>query len=917
MLSRKRKRATKVCDFCKRRKVKCDRGSPCSSCVKYNNRNCHYEEITITIPKPDAAGESELQNIPVTDDPIKAEIILLKQKLRNLEESVVPNEEALAKDGSHFFDMDKGLPSPNFAIGKSLESLYANNPYHSDSDEINFSEGYTPIYDRGVAGRKYYGPLSFYSLVKVDPALTKLHDTIKRNKTSIFKIPQQEDNAKEELFRAKLTDMEGENLTRPYDASVGNKLVHLKTNMPEKQMNCIGLGLSFYQGEINQELELLKKIELILPNKRVIWKLFRRYFNCIYQHLPIFDEVVFQEQIEVLIGYESDREERVLNLKIQRKLDFLILGQLLVVLRFAYLSLFSNIIAVNVANYVTDDPNPLAQEIKFLLNNPVNIETINLAHECLNQFNLFGSINLSMLQLAMAIKYYHQYAPEDGDGAESGEAQAFSSLLVSMSHSLGLHRDPDNFPEVFTDQRLNNLCRKLWYTLIIGDSESSLFSGQPMSIIYDRFDTKPPQFRAGSANVRDLRIEERVCTCFEDSEAIFDFLGLIINMISKIRGVLKVSDVVNKLNELETGLLVSSNQIWHHLNYKELSSEEIFFKIIKMKVYFKLNNYVMAICFHLFNFYEKKRKPAHAFYYLKKVLALSVSELLPFYYQLLNQSDIMLKGGTDLFITPGFELAIHKSLVMLFSIYIRIKSSLVSIETNYDVNHFQVHESSICNRYKMLTYFGDLVRKCIDYFIKAISNLSHRYFYAWKVSKIQHMIIRIMEEEKFFSKGFLHVETNGFKFSNEMIIDLTDLLKKSLKKVKYYSSKKNQSPYFSSIDADDLDSEVGSNNSYDISSKSTSTDIGNNDYIPDDQIDTLWFKMISMKRQDASSSNKFDFFSNSFPDSQGVSNHNLENWLGSNPDKNGTVNDNTDFQEQLITDTIDPISLEELLRDLM
>lgn len=905
---RKRMRSTKVCDFCKKRKVKCNRESPCSTCIQYNNRNCHYEEvITITIQNPEVGKENESQNIPATDHPIKAEIMLLKQKLRNLEKSVVPNEEAVSNDNSHFYGLEIGLPIPNFAKGRNLESLFGKNPYYSDSDEINFSEGYTPMYDNGSTGRKYYGPLSFYSLVKVDPALRNLHETLIRNKISISKIPQQNDNASEELFVSKLTDMQGDNLTSPYNVNMDNKnmLSHLKTNITEKQMNFITLGVSLFLGGMYQEFDLLKKIELVLPSKRVIWILFRRYFDIIYQHLPIFDEIVLQEQIEVLIGCESDKDEKIVDLKIKRNLDFLILGQLLVVLRFAYLTLFTNIVAVNVANSITDDPNPVAQEIKFLLNNPISIETINLAHECLNQFNLFGSINLSILQLAMAINYYHQYAPEDGFGVESGEAQASSSLLVGMAQSLGLHRDPDNFPEVCTDQRMNNLYRKLWYTLMIRDSESSLFCGLRMNIIYDEYDTKPPQFKPKSANIRNLKIEERVCTCYEGTEFIFGPLSQMFNMISKIRGTLKVSDVVKKLNEFELKFLATRySEIWHHLDYKALTSEEIYFKIIKMKVYFKLNNYIMAICFHLFNYYESKKSPTHAFFYLKKVITLSAYELLPFYYQLLNQSDIILKGGTDLIITPGFVLAIHKSLVILSSLYIRVKSSLCLIEKNYEVNDFQAHEISISERFKKLLYFKELIKKIIDYFIKAISNLSHRYLYAWKVLKTQHMIIRITEDKKYFKTSYLLTDTNGFKFSNEMIDDLTGLLNESLQRVNYYSCKKDQDSNFS-----------GSNSSYNVSNKGNSSDI-EGDSIFDHQIDSFWFKVISMKNQDSSMSNNFDFLSNSFPESLGFSNYNSDNnWAESLSEKNGGINENFDFNEDQLN--VDKITVEDLLRDFL
>lgn len=37
------------------------------------------------------------------------------------------------------------------------------------------------------------------------------------------------------------------------------------------------------------------------------------------------------------------------------------------------------------------------------------------------------------------------YAPEDGDGADGGDAQVLTAMLIQMAYSLGLNREPDNF----------------------------------------------------------------------------------------------------------------------------------------------------------------------------------------------------------------------------------------------------------------------------------------------------------------------------------------------------------------------------------------------------------------------------------------------------------------------------------------
>ena len=88
--------------------------------------------------------------------------------------------------------------------------------------------------------------------------------------------------------------------------------------------------------------------------------------------------------------------------------------------------MFSYDLAVNEVNFETEDPSPRAQETKYLLNNVINIDVINVAQECLDQFNLMRNCNLTLMQLALLTRLYHQFAPEDGDGIDGGDSQIFN-----------------------------------------------------------------------------------------------------------------------------------------------------------------------------------------------------------------------------------------------------------------------------------------------------------------------------------------------------------------------------------------------------------------------------------------------------------------------------------------------------------
>lgn len=108
--SKKRNRITLSCNYCKKRKVKCDRGQPCSSCVKYNvpglceyngfvnSENQHIGELPpFTIQNTNGLKRGKFvvneesfeslgpQNGEVT---VQTELEMLKDKIRQIEASI-------------------------------------------------------------------------------------------------------------------------------------------------------------------------------------------------------------------------------------------------------------------------------------------------------------------------------------------------------------------------------------------------------------------------------------------------------------------------------------------------------------------------------------------------------------------------------------------------------------------------------------------------------------------------------------------------------------------------------------------------------------------------------------------------------------------------------------------------------------
>lgn len=164
---------------------------------------------------------------------------------------------------------------------------------------------------------------------------------------------------------------------------------------------------------------------------------------------------------------------KIKKLQLEKRLDFAVLGSLLIVLKFAYSSLISN-----------DENFPgfpeRTEEEKYLLNNPLSDDIINVAQLCLNQFKLLRRCALSIFQCALLMREYQKVDGCDGFG--DGGSQIYTGMLIQMGVSIGLNRDPSKFHSTVGDSKMGNLWRKIWYGLISADNYQYMLTGTPRSI---------------------------------------------------------------------------------------------------------------------------------------------------------------------------------------------------------------------------------------------------------------------------------------------------------------------------------------------------------------------------------------------------------------------------------------------------
>ncbi|KAI5959934.1 uncharacterized protein KGF55_005166 [Candida pseudojiufengensis] len=983
-----RARTVKVCDFCRKRKVKCDLGNPCSTCVKYKKSPCIYSDFptssittnsntekqdnefvfenngtqrsripsnstistlnsngsrvgsifsnslsrTTTLSNENEIGNNEEVNNdndydipeeyepshPTTSStipqPVSDELSFLKQKLQDLEEKfqIQTQSQQNSSNTSPFNNSNTNQISPNsnnysnkdILINKlDPQDLLGHNPYESENDWFNFFEGYNPTNSKEQFRKKNYGPLNWVTLLKIDSAINSVWSEMANLKKQMkergfvhgFQITDQSAQVDKD-FSEKAYDDEGNNDVKPFtefdniNKPIKSKLIMSQSKLNEKAM-C--LGLSFYKGGLDTEVELVEKIRLVLPKQKVIWILFKRFFSHLYVAMPVIDQMILKSELEKLIGKENYQNNEV-NVKITKKLDFANLGILLIILRFSYISLFSQDSSINEINFQTNDPSK--QQIKFLLNNPINLDVINVAKLCLDQFNIMRGSNLTLLQLALLFRLYNYYAPEAGDGIDGGDAQIFNATLIQMAMSIGLHREPDKFKNNDTsgnDDRLDNLGRKIWYYLLIQDMNNSMANGSPCTINFNSFDTKPPFYRPGNENVLDIEIEKVACGCFPNFDNTYEPMSETFNTIFSIKNSINMIELTKRLNHMELHFKEKHNNLTlkygNSLNDENSNSTNILMpSTIKLKIYFTGNFFLVSIYLYLFNFYEKRKNLKLSFYYLKKMISIIIYDVMPFFVECINHKKNMFKSSIDLIATPSFLTAAHKSVIVLTSFYLRIKFWICNLEKKYNHNTKLRSNDEQDNSYKLhfqkLINLENLILKSIDIFRNGIAKLSYRYYYAWRITKAQNFLRTSFNDEFFKNYQPTNASFKDQILNNEMLEQLEYIFEKSILQVnkikkQYKLDKLNFEPENKNNNLNNLN--YNNNQNLNHRNSTSSGNSSDNEYHrPNDQIDSIWLQMMNLKND-----NNFNFNLNS-----NFNNTNLSSNLKYNDQVNNTMN---------------------------
>lgn len=823
---RRRSNNTSVCKFCRRRKVRCDKGNPCSACVKYGNSICEYPSEpglrAVDKPEKNNYGESVLQldlirplkrskgsassNSSVGsngslgllgssassnhDSLMHSELEFLKKKISMLENSV-----SLSKHSSlstHAEQKKQFHPIWYTEDPENFSFMLGVNPCVSESQYFSFHKSYLPFISMGSSAPRHYNPLSWVSLIKADSSLSQMfsfkhsqkHHTCYHNK-----VPN---GPSERVFNDKFKKFldedsaYNESIETPSQQDESKQKLFLLLNQRAKSV-----GLTIYEGNLDAEHNLLKKVLMLLPSRKVIWLLIDRFFERVYPFFPFLDQMDFESIVTKILGSSSREDVEVKFLHIDKKIEVVYLGMILLVLRFAYLTLFTNKDSVNEANLYSNDPSPEAQELRYLLDNPIDIDVFGLAQRCATHFGYQRYLNIPILQLSLFLRLYNTYAPENGEGADDTNTHGYTAKIVDMAINLGLHREPDNFRSKIRSEKMNHLCRKIWWYLVTVDMNSGLSNGCHLLINKSQFDTRVPFHVPGAENCKDAKLEKAICVNYLRFEQQYDKLYNVVSMISDVRTPLLMKDFCERLSSLEKTVVEHLGTLTaetFELNFRQNREEELE-NACTLKIGFHAVFFLISINLHFFNHYEKMGEMDLAYYYLKKLLNVSVRRMLPFYDFYIEESSEIFKRTCDLAITPSFLTLVHKCTITLHCVMVRSRFSVLQYENLSTHQRDLLQNPEYAKRYNLLVQNCELGEACLKLFIKNVSCLTSRYYYSWRYVAAQKKLTSIRGGTDYYLQWCKGKECYQ-ALTNDMLEDLNDIFKDAIQTTKKNKAEK-------------------------------------------------------------------------------------------------------------------------------
>lgn len=777
---RRRNKPSFSCTNCKARKVKCNRDQPCSSCVRSRlNESCVFsvKKSANMVSRSNSTVENGNKSLAIN------ELQALKDKINQLEKS-------LSESSSN---QDIGERSPlvleDSSDGTQKEIKILEIPPVDSDNSFNIYEGYCSLYIKEPYRRVNFGPLTWLCFMNKDPWLrvlckyTNEHDDsciciytkkiprINKKDSSVFSSSENDElkggKISEKVFRRRLLEQLGYDELAPFKSPNNIKPEEFIKQSKSLNSSSIAFARALIDGKFDAELHLFEKIKRVTPKKKALWSLVDIFFERLYPFMPYLDQKSFITTLTKIFGPVSYVDEPVEEISLKRKLDLAIVAQFLIIIRLTYLSLFSNRECVN--EYVMNTPTTqgASYDYRYLLSTPVNLTTIDVAQKCIDTFQFSRKSNLMVLQALLFMRIYRKLAPEYGDGLDGGDSLVGSAIIGQVAISLGLNREPNNFPDTCNDERTNSLGRKIWAAIVQDSYLNSLMSGSHNILNTRNADVLEPYFDGKNSNIYDSDLERMILenfTWLPNKIPVDDFL----DNVTTIKKSIITNEFTNDLNNIEKICLEELLTIGKSSNRKEIA----FLEVKRAQLFLLIRGSLSSAYSHLFFHFEATNNRDMAFFFVKKQYFILYEEFIPYYFEVLLGK----YNSFGLALNPAIILCLHKSNQHNLYLLARLRFLKICMEKN--PSHLKnLNQNAEYNRdYQSISNLILNVKRVLEQIITCLTNFASRYYHAWRVSRAHSLLSKFLLEDDIY-KTMLRDNTYTMKnnFNAEEIRDLEEI----------------------------------------------------------------------------------------------------------------------------------------------
>ncbi|KAF7580227.1 Fungal Zn(2)-Cys(6) binuclear cluster domain family protein [Clavispora lusitaniae] len=761
---RKRNRLTVVCQRCRLKKAKCDKKQPCETCSKSKCPElCIYENSTID-KKPSSVS---LNSVGISA-PQSIESIP-QSRMDSLDsESNTPKESTTSSISHVVIETSDFLIGVNPVVRSSnMVNMYMDLTVDSPSSMMSGNEHSFRMFK---CYRHSHRPVPFVELSQQEPG-SQLYWRYK---------------GKENLKLMTIQNFEPESLRNELAIATrtrfGERYIHSKSEAQslgittkDRTIQLSAYGISFghsFTPETYDNENQLENLRAILPDRHSLLGYVKRFFEVIYPVYPIIDEEWMFGQITRLLRFSPTGE--LDNVLMMSRDDHVIISILLLVLRLAYLSYFTN---------VADHNERILRTVRSsfpgaatLENSPVTLTAVSVASEFLERGSKGRKTSLVTLQANIMKCILRLLASDRENGFSILHDNTNCAKLIQMAISLSMERDPDYIAEYSpAGKKLSNLRRKIWYVLVRLDLTMSYLFHCPRSITSEMYNTKLPVFSPSASNIEDLTLEKEVLDSMSEIHSVMEAGCSLLDISLNVKDLFKANDVLQKLTDFEQciqDVIGTPSEYLSGQRPSKYTSNVLTVSALQTQLILKL--FIGNAYYFFYLYYKYRNKSELEYFFLRKVLIIMFVEMNIYSMELMFLKHDIVNSEFFLFMSPVLLLYVHGIAMVGLGLAIRLDCSVIVAESSNHTTSEHVELLKKLTQRNECFVLGKL---------KLCKFMSERYFYAWKCSKSFGHGYKTIYEAEFYVNYIEELSKTSVSWTTRQQEEMMDLIPSAVPEV--------------------------------------------------------------------------------------------------------------------------------------